>query len=78
MKFDLSKIELEKDDLGTLEYIIDEAVDGYSEVSSKEMLSIWNEIPDLIKLDALKWGIDDTEVRDQIYLWVKNNLNKQI
>lgn len=75
MKFDLTTIELERDDLNTLHDVIIEALDLLWDkgISDEEIIQYWNKLPNDIKLDALKWGVSDTPTKDAIYVWLQEN-----
>jgi hypothetical protein len=52
-------------DWGSMHDAILEATDkSYSEI---EIKSMFMELPETIQADALKWGLGDTEVGDNIY-----------
>lgn len=42
--------------------VTDDVVDSY-----------WNKIPMHLKLDAAKWGVSDTVVRENIYVFLVDN-----
>jgi hypothetical protein len=69
MKFDLSKIELEQSDLDTLSDVIFNALDE-EDLTNEQIIDYWNMFPDNLKLEALKWGIDDTPTKENMYLWL--------
>jgi hypothetical protein len=73
MKFDVSKIELEDWEFGILHDLILEAL-GKKIENNEEILEYWNRIPDYLKLDVIKWGMDDTPTRDNIYKWFRREL----
>ena len=52
--------------LGALNYPNDDLTDEF-------ITGIWTKIPEDIKKDAAHWGIDDSVVRDNIYVWVQEN-----
>jgi hypothetical protein len=44
-------------------------------LSQSELEDLFEELPEHIKEDAYHWGLNDTVVRDSIYVWiVKNNI----
>jgi len=65
-------LELEDEDYPSLHDTVYEAT-GY-DYNNKELLHIWNGLPELIQLDAAKWGISDTEVRGQIYEYITEKI----
>ena len=42
-------------------------------LSQPEMEELFEQLPDHIKNDAYHWGLNDTVVRDNIYVWVEEN-----
>ena len=42
-------------------------------MSQTELEALFYELPDNIKKDAYHWGLNDTVVRDKIYVWYKEN-----
>ena len=72
MKFDLTKIEFDQYDLNTLHDVIFSAL-GKEDLTNEQIMEYWNMFPEDIKLDALKWGVDDTPTRDNMYVWLKEN-----
>ena len=42
-------------------------------LSQPEMEELFEQLPDNIKNDAYHWGLNDTVVRDNIYVWVEEN-----
>ena len=43
------------------------------DLTNVQIMEYWNKLPEDIKLDALKWGVSDTLIRDKIYVWLKEN-----
>jgi hypothetical protein len=72
MKIDLN-IEFNQDDLNTLHDVIFNALDKEN-LTNEEILGYWNKFPEHIKLDALKWGINDTPTKDNMYKWLQKNI----
>ena len=72
MKFNLSKVELDRNDLNTLHDVIFNAL-GKNDLTDKQIREHWSKLPEDIKLDALKWGIDDTPTKDNMYVWFQKN-----
>ena len=68
---DLSKIILDQKDLNTLHNIIFSALD-IKDLTTEQLFDYWKMLPDDLKFDCLKWGINDTVVRENIYEWFKN------
>lgn len=71
MKYEL-KVEFTKDEINSLAEHINNALE--KEITDEQALEYWEKLPDEIKLDAMKWGITDTEVGDDIYTWAKKTL----
>ncbi|UUV46352.1 hypothetical protein [Bacillus phage vB_BanS-Thrax2] len=44
--------------------------------SDDEMIKIGVKIKELYYHDAMKWGWDDTEVRDNVYVWIQKQIEK--
>jgi hypothetical protein len=42
-------------------------------LSQSELEDLFEELPEHIKEDAYHWGLNDTVVRDSIYVWIKKN-----
>jgi hypothetical protein len=72
MKFDLTKVEFDQDDLNTLHDVIFNALDKEG-LTNEQIMEYWNMFPEDIKLDALKWGVSDTPTRDNMYVWIQKN-----
>jgi hypothetical protein len=65
------KVEFEKGDLNSLhDTIID--LSGKS-LSHEELVIIWNKLPKHLKDDSIRWGVDDSVVRDNIYVYLRDN-----
>ena len=75
MKLDLSKIEFDQDDLNTLHDVIFNAL-NVKDLTNKQIIEFWNNFPEDIKYDALKWCVNDTPTRDKMYLYLKKNYIK--
>lgn len=41
-------------------------------LNEEQILELWERLDDDIKFDAMKWGLSDTCVRDDIWKFVKN------
>lgn len=65
------EITLDNNDINTLRDVIFSALN--IEANPSDALSYWIRLPNEIKLDAAKWGVSDTEVRDKIYEWLLKN-----
>jgi hypothetical protein len=50
---------------------LEENPDAAGAFSQEELLEVWMAIPRNLRLDAHKWGVGDTEVRDNIYVFLK-------
>jgi hypothetical protein len=42
-------------------------------LSQSELEYLFEELPEHIKEDVYRWGLNDTVVRDSIYVWIKKN-----
>jgi hypothetical protein len=42
-------------------------------LSQSELEYLFGELPEHIKEDVYHWGLNDTVVRDSIYVWIKKN-----
>jgi hypothetical protein len=73
MKIDLNSIEFSDDDIDSLHDVIINALDDKDDLTRVEILEYWKKFPDDIKLDALKWGVSDSVVGDNMYVWLQKN-----
>lgn len=73
MFIDYNSIELEQSDLDSLHDTIAEALDKWP-IGDDQIIDIWKQIPNHIKAEAVKWGVNDTVVKDDVYVWIKENL----
>lgn len=80
LKSDLLRYEIEYDDFYDCLYDCLFEVFGYTVLPTKidNMVELYNIIPKHLRIDAMKWGIGDTVVRDEIYLEFKKNKDKII
>lgn len=46
------------------------------DLEDEDLLDIWSNTDESIKMDAMKWGAQDTEVRGSFYVWAKTNMKK--
>jgi hypothetical protein len=47
-------------------------------LSQSELEDLFEKFPEHIKEDAYHWGLNDTVVRDSIYVWInKNNIQER-
>ena len=44
-----------------------------TKLTQQELEKLFQELPEHIKEDAYRWGLNDTVVRDKIYVWYKEN-----
>jgi hypothetical protein len=72
MKLDMTKVELDQDDLNSIHDVVFNALDK-EDLTNEQIVEYWNKLPEDIKLDALKWGCSDTPTRENMYLWFKAN-----
>jgi hypothetical protein len=68
------KLTLEEEDFGPLHDIVYNITDY--EYTNDELLLIWNNLPEDIQLEAAKWGMSDTCVREEIHEHLENELKK--
>ena len=61
--------ELEKSDLDSLLDTVFSATG--KKITHEEAKKVWEELPEDIKDEAIHWGIDDSVVRDNIYVHLK-------
>ena len=62
---------LDRDDLDTLHDVIYNALD--KDVTDSEAIEYFDKFPESIKLDAQRWGVQDTPTRDTMYVWLQEN-----
>lgn len=74
-KIDPNNIVLDRSDLDSLHDTLFNALDIYN-ISDKQLKSVWDVLPMDIKYEALQWGMSDTVVRDNIYVWILENTNE--
>jgi hypothetical protein len=58
-------VELEEDDFDSLHDIVYDLTD--MSLSHEQLLKIFNMLPQHLKDDAIRWGVSDCVVRDNIY-----------
>jgi hypothetical protein len=44
-----------------------------SKLTQQELESLFQELPEHIQKEAYRWGLNDSVVRDSIYVWYKEN-----
>lgn len=67
-------VTLEQEDINALHDVILEALEYPNEdITDEIILNCWKNLPEHIKEDAIHWGLDDTVVRDNIYVWLQEN-----
>jgi hypothetical protein len=59
-------------ELGSVHDVIFEVTDN--EYSNDDLRKIWQLTTEDIKAEGLRWGIDDTAVRDNLYEWAQKNV----
>lgn len=64
-------ITLDLNDVDALRDVLYNAKD--IEATTEDALLLWEELPEDIKLEAVRWGVSDTVVRDNIYEWIQKN-----
>ena len=66
-------VTLEQEDIDCLHDVILEAFDYSGDLTNDVVLTYWNMLPEHIKDEAEHWGLDDTVVRDNIYVWLQKH-----
>jgi hypothetical protein len=46
------------------------------DLADEDLLDIWSHTDELIKMDAMKWGASDTEVRGSFHEWAEKTMKK--
>lgn len=64
------KYELEENDINHLKDVYFN-LHGVNEITKDQICDLFSQLPYDIKLEALKWGLSDTVVRDAIYVYWK-------
>ena len=67
-------VEFEDGDLDPLSDII-LSITG-EKFSNDKLMIIYKELPDYIKEDVIHWGMDDSVVRDNIYVFLKKRYDE--
>lgn len=75
MKTNLDNIILDRSDFNSLSDIIGNVFDKWDS-SDDELTTYWCQLPEEIKLDAIKWGITDTPTRENIYTFLQEKHGK--
>jgi hypothetical protein len=44
-----------------------------TKLTQQELENLFQELPEYIKDDAYRWGLNDTVVRDNIHVWYQKN-----
>ena len=66
-------VELEKEDYSYIKETIYNATE--KELTDDQVKVIWDShLPEHIKDDAIRWGLNDTPTRDNIYEWAEENV----
>ena len=65
------KVEFDKNDFNVLHDIILNALN--KNLNNEKIIEYWDNIPEDIKLDVLRWGLNDTLIKDKIYDWLISN-----
>jgi hypothetical protein len=75
MKFDLTKVEFDQDDVNVLHDVLFDALDK-EYLTREQLIGYWHMLPQSIKFDTLKWGMGDTPTRDDMYEWFQKNCKR--
>lgn len=70
-----SGILLSKNDLAHLHDVLYNLTD--ITYTDDQLYEIWEKVPKHIKDEAIHWGISDTVVRGNIYVWAKENITTE-
>lgn len=75
MKLDTKSLKLTKDDIDSLHDTIIEALDldWDKGLTDEEVNTYFTNLPEHIKLDACIYGVCDSVVRDDIYVYLREN-----
>jgi hypothetical protein len=66
------KVELEQSDLDSLHDTIFNAIE-IEDLTNEQLIEFWEILPEDIQSEAMRWGLDDSVVRDNIYVWLQKN-----
>jgi hypothetical protein len=62
-------VTFEEGDFNSLHDIMYEI--NRKKLQHNELQTIWNSLPEDIKEDGIHWGLDDSVVRDKMYVYLK-------
>lgn len=71
-EINLNNVEFDRFDLDCLHDVILSSTKKNIK-TDEELMEYWKILPYDIKLDAMKWEISDTVVRDNMYVFFKEN-----
>ena len=71
---EVSKGSLSENDLDALHDVYLEVMN--ERLEKERLYEIHALLPDDIKADGVRWGFDDTVVRDSVYVYLRDNLKK--
>jgi len=46
------------------------------DLTNEEILAYWEMFPDDIKSEAIRWGVSDSVVGDNMYVWLRKKYKK--
>ena len=69
-------VEWEEGDFNALHDIIFDLTT--MKLTHEQLLKIFNMLPKHLKDDAIRWGVDDSVVRDNIYVQLEKEMNEYI
>ena len=47
-------------------------------LNQEQLEKFFEDLPEDIKMDAYRWGLNDSVVRDMIYVWYQNELKNKL
>lgn len=70
LKLDITWSQLDENDLVSFRDVIFNAFDK-EDVSTEQLKEYWNNLPEDLRLDAIKYGVSDTPTREKMHLFFK-------
>lgn len=69
------EIKLEREDLDAMHDVILGALNYPANMLTDDLIkTYWDKLPEEIKGIAVQWGCDDSVFRDEMYVWLQDNL----
>jgi hypothetical protein len=69
------KVTLEQEDYDVLHDIVYDVTN--IQAANAQLQSIWDMLPEDIQALAIRWGMSDTESRENIYIWVRDRFESE-